>query len=214
MKTFIKYLLLIPVFIGVFSSCEDDEDKIYSPKPRGYFKINFPEKNYRLFDSICPYTFEMPTYSRIVQDRHKGAEPCWLNLEFPQFRATIHLSYKDVADTNLNRFLEDSRDFAIRHQIKATGLEESVVIRDSAKVYGLVYDIAGNTASSVQFYLTDSTKHFLRGSLYFNTVTNIDSLKIVIDFIREDILHMVQTCKWKNGENPKTIPPSGRTGKN
>lgn len=196
-----KYLLIIPIFIGVFSSCEDDEDKIYSPKPRGFFKINFPEKNYRIFDSVCPYTFEIPTYSRITQDKHKGAEPCWLNLEFPQFKATLHLSYKAVSDTNLNVFLEDSRDFAIRHQIKATGLEESVVIRDSAKVYGLVYDIAGNTASSVQFYLTDSTNHFLRGALYFNTVTNIDSLKIVIDFIREDILRMVQTCKWKNGEN-------------
>lgn len=202
MKLNFKYLLIITVLIGVFASCEDDEDKIYSPKPRGFFKINFPEKNYRLFDSICPYSFEIPTYSRMVQDRHKGAEPCWLNLEFPQFKATVHLSYKEVADTNLNRFVEDSRDFAIRHQIKATGLEESVVIRDSAKVYGLVYDIAGNTASSVQFYLTDSTKHFLRGSLYFNTITNIDSLKIVIDFIRKDILHLVQTCQWKNEAIP------------
>jgi gliding motility-associated lipoprotein GldD len=201
----LKYLLLLPLFIVAFTACDDDEEKIFSPKPRGYFRINFPEKNYRVFDSICPYTFEIPLYSRIVQDKHKGAEPCWLNLEFPQFKATVHLSYKAVTDTNLNQYLEDSRDFAIRHQIKATGLEESIVIRDSAKVYGLVYDIAGNTASSVQFYLTDSTKHFLRGSLYFNTVTNIDSLKIVIDFIRKDIFHLVQTCKWKNGVIPKAI---------
>ena len=206
MRSAFKYLLFIPVLIGCFSSCEDDEDKIYSPKPRGYFRIDFPEKNYRIFDSICPYTFEIPVYSRIVQDKHKGAEPCWLNLEFPQFKATIHLSYKAItSDSTLNRFLEDSRDFAVRHQIKATGLEESVVIRDSAKVYGLVYDIAGNTASSVQFYLTDSTKHCLRGSLYFNTVTNIDSLKIVIDFIRQDIIRMVQTCKWKDGKFLKKL---------
>lgn len=198
MKLSLRYILFIPVLLAAFSSCEEDEDKVFSPKPRGYFRINFPERNYRVFDSICPYTFEIPTYSKITQDKHKGAEPCWLNLEFSQFRATLHLSYKEVTDTNLNQYFEDSRDFAIRHQIKATGLEESVVIRDSAKVYGLVYDIAGNTASSVQFYLTDSTKHFLRGALYFNTVTNIDSLKIVIDFIRQDILHMVQTCKWKN----------------
>lgn len=205
MQTKIKYILFFSILIAGFTACEDDEEKIFSPKPRGYFRISFPEKNYRMFDSICPYTFEMPTYARIAQDKHKGAEPCWLNLEFPQFKATLHLSYKDVNDTSLIRYLEDSRDFAIRHQIKATGLEESVVIRDSAKVYGLVYDIAGNTASSVQFYLTDSTKHFLRGSLYFNTVTNIDSLKIVIDFIRADILHMVQTCKWKDGITPKEI---------
>lgn len=151
------------------------------------------------------------------QDKHMGAEPCWLNLEFPQFKATVHLSYKDVSGPgmNLNRFLEDSRDFAIRHQIKATGLDETVVIRDSAKVYGLVYDIAGNTASSIQFYLTDSTKHCLRGALYFNTVPNIDSLKIVIDFIRKDILHLVQTTKWKNGAiaDSKKILPCRHNGK-
>ncbi len=204
LKINFTYILFFTVVAFALSSCDGDEDKIYSPKPRGYFKINFPEKNYRLYDSICPYTFEIPIYARMVQDRHMGAEPCWLNMEFPQFKATVHLSYKAVNDTNLNRYMEDSRDFAIRHQIKATGLEESVVIRDSAKVYGLVYDIGGNTASSVQFYLTDSTKHFLRGSLYFNTVTNIDSLKIVIDFIREDILRMVQTCKWKN--QPSAAP--------
>jgi len=195
---YFKYFFIIAVISVTFASCDGDEDKIYSPKPRGYFKINFPEKNYRMYDSICPYSFEIPVYARMIQDKHMGAEPCWLNLEFPQFKATVHLSYKAVNDTSLNTYFEDSRDFAIRHQIKATGLEESVVIRDSAKVYGLVYDIGGNTASSVQFYLTDSTKHFLRGALYFNTVTNIDSLKIVIDFIREDILRMVQTCKWKN----------------
>jgi len=197
-----KYLLIIPAFFALLTACDDDEDKIYSPKPRGFFKINFPEKNYRMYDSVCPYSFEIPVYANMSQDKHMGAEPCWLNLNFPQFKATVHLSYKSVTDTNLNRFLEDSRDFAIRHQIKATGLEETVVIRDSANVYGLVYDISGNTASSVQFYLTDSTKHFLRGALYFNTVPNIDSLKIVIDFIRKDILHLVQTCKWKNGIDP------------
>lgn len=180
----------------MLSSCDDSDDKIYSPKPRGYFKIHFPEKNYRLYDSVCPYKFEIPEYSKITFDKHKGAEPCWLNIEFPQFGATVHLSYKEVHN-DLNIFLEDSRNFAIRHQIKATGLEESVVIRDSAEVYGLVYDIAGNTASAIQFYLTDSTHHFLRGALYFNAVPNVDSLKVVIDFIRADILHLVQTCNWK-----------------
>lgn len=180
----------------LLSSCEDEDDKIYSPKPRGYFKIDFPEKKYISFDTTCPYRFEIPAYATISNDKHKNAEPCWYNISFPKFGATIHLSYKPV-NNDLNVFLEDSRNFAIRHQIKATGLDESLVIRDSAKVYGLVYDIAGNTASSVQFYLTDSTRHFLRGALYFDAVPNIDSLKIVIDFLREDILHLVKTCEWK-----------------
>lgn len=182
---------------SLFVSCEDEDDKVYSPKPRGYFRIDLPEKNYRLYDSICPYSFEIPVYARMANDKHMGAEPCWLNIEFPKFRATIHLSYKAVTN-DLDTFLTDSRNFAIKHQIKATGLDETAIIRDSAKVYGLIYDIAGNTASSVQFYLTDSTKHFLRGALYFNSVPNIDSLKIIIDFIRKDILHLVKTCKWRD----------------
>jgi len=197
LKTFLKYFLAILTPCLLLTACEDEDDKIYSPKPRGYFKIDFPEKKYISFDTTCPYRFEIPAYATISNDKHKNAEPCWYNISFPKFGATIHLSYKAV-NNDLNVFLEDSRNFAIRHQIKATGLDESLVIRDSAKVYGLVYDIAGNTASSVQFYLTDSTHHFLRGALYFDAVPNIDSLKIVIDFLREDILHLVKTCEWKS----------------
>jgi gliding motility-associated lipoprotein GldD len=118
-------------------------------------------------------------------------------LNYPKFKATVHLSYKPVMN-NIAEYIEDSRNFAVKHQIKATGMNESVIIRDSARVYGLMYDIEGNTASSLQFYITDSTKHFMRGALYFDARTNIDSLKIVIDFIREDILHLIETAKWKS----------------
>ena len=93
--------------------------------------------------------------------------------------------------------MDDSHDIANRHQIKATGLNEVAIYRDSSKVYGLLFDIAGNTASSLQFYLTDSTTHFLRGSLYFNSVPNIDSLQVVIDFLKLDVLHLINTTKWK-----------------
>jgi gliding motility-associated lipoprotein GldD len=158
-------------------------------------RIDFPEKKYRLYDSVCPYRFEIPTYARMARDPHKGAEPCWLNVEFPAFRATLHLSYKAV-NGNIAQYIDDSHDFANRHQIKATGVEEAVILRDSARVYGLLFDIAGNTASSLQFYLTDSTRHFLRGALYFNSVPNADSLKMVVDYIREDVLHMVRTTEW------------------
>lgn len=188
-------IIRILAFIFILSSC-DEEDEIYSPKPKGYPRIDFPKKEYRIYDSLCPYLFEIPNYSKMVRDKHKGAEPCWLNLEFPKFNATIHLSYKTI-DKNISEYLEHSHDFANRHQIKATGMEEVVILRDSAKVYGLLFDIAGNTASSLQFYLTDSTKHFLRGALYFNSVPNTDSLKIVIDFIKKDVLHLINTTRWK-----------------
>ena len=182
--------------IGISAIGCDTDDEVFSPKPRGYFRINFPEKKYRMYDSICPYKFEIPVYAEMKQDKHNGADPCWLNLEFPKYRANVHLSYK-VVTTNIANYLEDSHDFANKHQVKATGLDEIVILRDSAKVYGLLFDIAGNTASSVQFYLTDSTHHFLRGALYFNSVPNIDSLRIIVDFIKKDILHLINTTSWK-----------------
>jgi gliding motility-associated lipoprotein GldD len=191
-NTFIFSFIIIVSFL---SSC-DEEDDVYSPRPRGYYRIALPEKKYRIYDSICPYIFEIPAYARMTEDKHKGAEPCWLNIEFPRFNATIHLSYKDV-NNDLAQHLENSHYFANKHQVKATGLDEVVVLRDSARVYGLVFDIAGNTASPLQFYLTDSTKHFLRGALYFNSVPNSDSLKVVADFIRQDVLHLINTTRWK-----------------
>ncbi|MGZ4099778.1 MAG: gliding motility lipoprotein GldD [Bacteroidia bacterium] len=194
-KFLLPVLVLVLVLVLVFISC-DDEDPIYSPKPRGYCRINFPKKEYRLFDTTCPYQFEIPKYSRIVGDNRKDAQPCWYNIEFPQFRATLHLSYKPVSN-NISNFIDTSHYFALKHQIKATGMDETPILRDSSKVYGLLFDIGGNTASSLQFYLTDSTRHFLRGSLYFNVVPNIDSLKIVVDFIRQDVLHLINTTRWK-----------------
>lgn len=191
--------LLIKLFVLLFFSviivsCDDDDDSVFSPKPRGYCRIDFPKKEYAPFDSSCGYSFEIPSYAKMVKP--KNAEPCWYNMEFPAFRATVHLSYKRV-NNDIDKHLENSHYFANKHQIKATGLDETAIMRDSAKVYGLLFDIAGNTASSLQFYLTDSTHHFLRGSLYFNSVPNIDSLKIVVDFIRQDVLHMINTTKWK-----------------
>ncbi len=182
--------------ILLLTSCVNEDDEVYSPKPKGYYRIDFPEKSYQRYDSVCPYSFEYPSYAVLRNDKHMGADPCWLNIVFPKFDATIHLSYKEVKN-NLGEYLSDSHDFANKHQVKATGLDEIVVLRDSAKVYGLVFDIAGNTASSLQFYLTDSTKHFMRGALYFNTKPNIDSLQIVVDFIKKDVLHLINSTKWK-----------------
>jgi gliding motility-associated lipoprotein GldD len=177
-------------------SCNED-DEIFVPKPKGYFRMDFPKKKYRLYDSLCPYSFEIPAYSFINRDKHFGSEFCWININFPQYNAQIHLSYKEI-NNNLDTLFSQSRDFVVKHQVKSTGIDETVIIRDTAKVYGLVYDISGNAASNLQFYLTDSTHHFMRGALYFNTVPNIDSLKIVVDYLRADVLQMIKTFKWKN----------------
>jgi len=195
MKAF-RFLVLIVSMI-LFYQCADEDDENYVPKPRGYYRIAFPEKKYQSYDSICPYQFEYPVYGKIEKDPHPMAEPCWINIQFPYFKATLHISYKDMKGKSIAQLIEDSRGLAIKHQIKSTGMDETVVLRDSARVYGLIYDIEGNTASSLQFYVTDSTKHFIRGALYFNVRPNIDSVKIVLQFLRQDVLHLIQTLRWK-----------------
>ncbi|MCX7728822.1 MAG: gliding motility lipoprotein GldD [Bacteroidia bacterium] len=183
-----------------FYQCTDDDEDTFSPKPRGYYRIAFPEKKYRLYDSVCPYKFEYPVYGKIEKDPHALAEPCWINLQFPYFRATLHISYKSIKDKKIANLIEDTRELAIKHQIKSIGMEETVILRDSVKVYGLIYDIEGNTASSLQFYVTDSTQHFIRGALYFNVRPNIDSVKIVLQFLREDVIKFIKTLQWKDNK--------------
>jgi len=159
-------------------------------------RIEFPKKTYSTYDSTCPFKFEIPNYSFVEQDEESKRQPCWFNINYQPFHAKLHVSYKPL-NNDLRNFIEDSRELAIKHQIKATGLEQIEIRRDSARVFGLIYNIEGNTASSMQFYITDSSKHFLRGSLYFNVSPNIDSLKIVVDFLKQDINHLIDTFHWK-----------------
>jgi gliding motility-associated lipoprotein GldD len=169
----------------------------YTPKPAGYLRIDFPEKTYQIYNSSCPFTFEYPLYGKIIADTSRIAEPCWINIEFPSFGGKIHISYKSVRN-NVNVYIEDSRTLAYKHTVKADAISETLYTNDEKKVYGLLYQIKGDAASSVQFYLTDSTRHFLRGSLYFNVQPNADSLAPVIDFFMEDIMHLVETLEWKD----------------
>lgn len=190
--------IAIALCMSLFTSCgSDDDDDTIAPKPRAYFRLSFPEKKYVRYDSSCPFTFEIPTYSKITKDPNPSAEPCWINVNYIPFNGTLHLSYKEVKG-NINGYLDDTYELASKHQVKASKIEEELIQIDSLKVYGLLYDIGGNAASSVQFFLTDSTKHFIRGALYFNAVPNTDSIKPVVDYIKKDIYHLINTFKWKN----------------
>lgn len=171
-------------------------NRSYTPKPRGYLRIEFPEKQYTLFDSTCPYRFEYPVYAQIVADKTINTEPCWINIEFPSFDGTIHVSYKEVSE-NLDEYVEDSHNLAYKHTIRADAISETVYTNPGQNVHGVVYDIKGDAASSLQFFLTDSNVHFLRGSLYFNVTPDKDSLAPVINFFREDIIHLIESFNWK-----------------
>jgi len=183
------YIFIIPILL----SCGSEN---YTPKPYGYFRIDFPEKQYVLFDTTCPFAFEHPSYSVIVRDKDANTEPCWFNIVFRNMKATIHLSYKSV-DNNIAQYLEDSRTLAYKHTVKADAINEKVFSNKKKSLYGMLYEIEGNAASPAQFFVTDSSSHFLRGALYFNVPPNKDSLKPVIEFIREDIVHLVESVYWK-----------------
>jgi gliding motility-associated lipoprotein GldD len=193
-----KFLVLSSLLIALFSSCDS---KQYQPKPRGYFRIDFPEKEYVRLDSMNYYSFEYPTYSTITPDYLSPQEKEWINIEYPAHKGTVHISYKAVND-NLDAYLEDSYYMMTKHLSRAMGIRDSVVANPDRNVYGLVYFLEGEgVASPMQFYLTDSVNHFMRGSLYFNVRTNNDSLAPVIDFILDDVRHMIETIEWKTIDN-------------
>lgn len=190
----IKQSILIILFSSMLSfACKEN----YYPKPHGYLRVDFPKKEYCLFDSVYPYTFEIPTYSKIEEDKSKNAQKYWANWIFPKFNAVVFLSYKNIRN-NLSSYEEDSRELAYKHSIKADAIETKIWENKEAKVYGILYDIKGNVASQIQFYLTDSTQNFIRGAFYFNNVPNKDSLAPVLKFLRKDIDRMIQTFKWKD----------------
>ncbi len=186
---FISFLL---AFLLSGSACK----KQTIPKPHGYFRIDLPQKNYRLFDSACHYTFEYPFYSKITADTDLNSEPCWINISYPEYNANIHISYKQV-NGNLEEMIEDAHVLVYKHTIKADAINEDFYQNEENRVYGILYDIRGDAASSVQFWLTDSTYHYLRGALYFMTEPDEDSLAPVIAFIKEDIVHLIETVNWK-----------------
>ena len=192
LKKAVRLSLLLVSIISLIA-CGSD----YFPKPRAYFRIDLPEKNYRHLDSIYPFSFDYPVYSSISQDKNSPHEKNWININFTDFKGSLHLSYKRV-DGNLVKYMEDSRTLAFKHIPKASAIDNRLIINKRSKVFGLIYEISGSGAASpYQFFVTDSLTHFLRGALYFNIVPNNDSLAPVIDFLKQDIEHLIQSFEWK-----------------
>lgn len=192
-RNIIIYLCMFAIIsLVVLSGCK----KKYTPKPRGYFRIDLPEKSYLKLESGYPYSFNYPQYSVIKKDSSRTDEKYWINIEYPSLNSKIHISYLSV-NNNINQILEDTRKLAYKHTIKADAINERIFIKPEKKVYGILYEIEGNAASSVQFFLTDSVENYLRGALYFNVEPNKDSLAPVLKFIKEDIVVLIESFEWK-----------------
>jgi gliding motility-associated lipoprotein GldD len=181
------------------SSCHGD----YTPKPKAYPRVNFPERKYELFNPAeCPFKFEKPVYAIVTRDttyfgEKLRSDQCWLNVHFPELNGVINLTYKDINDTmKLERLVEDAHKMAFKHTKKADYIDE-VKVDNAHGVGGLLYDLGGDAASNVQFFLTDSNRHFMRGALYFYNQPNTDSMAPVLSFVKEDLKQMLKTFEWK-----------------
>jgi gliding motility-associated lipoprotein GldD len=178
----------------IFYSCSN-----YTPKPHGYPKIEFPEKQYTQFKGAAPFSFEIPTYAVMQSDTDQNSEAYWYNLQIPTFDATLHLSYKHFNQAStLDRLTEDAYELAMKHNVKAEDIHETE-IRDTVKGnYGVLYDFFGKTATPFNFFLTDEKEHYIRGAFYFNQNANIDSVAPIFDFLKSDLLRLINTLEWES----------------
>ncbi|MBO4332964.1 MAG: gliding motility lipoprotein GldD [Paludibacteraceae bacterium] len=179
--------------ITLLGSCDH-----YQPRPRGYFRIDLPKKSYTTFNNKkYPFTFEIADSSLclVVEKAERANDKYGFNIAYPQLHSTIYCDYKPVTD-NFRDISEDCRNFVYKHVAKADAITEQPYEDSEKKVYGIMYEIKGNAASQIQFVLTDSSKHYFRGALYFHATPNADSLAPVTDYMKEDIVHMIETFNW------------------
>lgn len=213
--------------MGLSLSC----NSVYTPRPKGYFKIDFPPHRYQAFDQPgYPYTFEYPVYANVTRDTSffeaAPENPYWIDIVFPGFNATIYISYKKIgvstdqgsvgrrpiinglapkgkflldpkaSGNSFDKLREDAYKMTFKHTVKASSIDDSVMTTPSG-VSGVFFHVGGNAATANQFYVTDSTRHFLRGALYFDTTPNEDSLGIVNRFLEQDMRHLINTFRWR-----------------
>ncbi|WP_449581091.1 gliding motility lipoprotein GldD [Pontibacter silvestris] len=175
-------------------ACSED----YTPKRKGYNRIDLPAQTYQPLQEEHPYTFEYSQHAKIRPDSSSIAQPHWINIIYPSLGANVQLTYKSIHNSNkmLNDLIEDARRLTAKHQIKAYSIEETEVKTPQGDIAS-VFELTGEVPSQFQFYVTDSTEHFLRGALYFRTATQNDSLAPIIDFVKKDIIHLLNTLEWK-----------------
>jgi gliding motility-associated lipoprotein GldD len=189
------YNYLLPTaFCLLLSSCTTD----YQPKPKGYNRLVLPKAEYRLLPDTLPYQFEYSKHARLLKDTSWISERHWVEIYYPELKANIHITYKQLRgkETVLKELLNDAYNLTSKQQIKANAIDELITKTPSGKT-AVIAEIAGEVPSQFQFTMTDSSKNFLRGALYFNTRVQNDSLAPAIDFMKKETLHLINTLQWK-----------------
>lgn len=172
-----------------------------TPKPKGYSKVTFPAKEYQLFEEQgYPYAFEYPIYAQISKQASNGGDGQkvnnWINLNFPENKGTLYISYFSIKPGQLDTLIGNAYNYVNKHNSMASSMQDSA-FRTANGISGVFFHIGGDVATQYQFYLTDSSRHFFRGALYFDTTPNEDSLAPVNAFIFKDMVHLVNTFKWQ-----------------
>ncbi|MFN3916559.1 MAG: hypothetical protein ACK4K0_02350 [Flavobacteriales bacterium] len=196
MKQLSPLFFTFVISIGLLSGCNSKPEFI--PKPAGYMRVDFPEKKYVVYETDCPFSFKIPTYAVVREKSETEADQCMKNIIFGNLRATLHCTYIAIqSPEDFKEYSEYTRKLAYEHRVKADAIDQIVFKNPEASVYGVIYEIEGNAACNYQFYLSDSTKNYFAGSLYFLSAPNADSLRPVLDFLKTDIRHLVETFRWK-----------------
>lgn len=187
--------ILIPLFSLFLIGCSDDT----LPKPKGFLRLEYPNAVYKHVAIDAPFSFDKNVLANPITDLKKdqNGDAYSVNIEYPSIKGTLYLNYKKITETNLRELLQDAQNLTQKHTIKADEIASDVFINDSEKVYGMFYTVGGNAASQSQFYVTDSTKHFLSGSLYFYAKPNYDSIYPATIYLRKDIRRVMESLKWK-----------------
>lgn len=162
------------------------------PKPSGHLRLDYLEADYAQFDNYCPYRFEM-NLDAVIKEK----TPCSFTIDYPKMKATIFLTYKPV-NNNINDLLRDAQKLTYEHVIKASDIRERPFINPMNRTYGMFYQVSGNAATNAQFYVTDSIKHFVTGSVYFHAKPNFDSIMPAASYVKNDMERLVETLQWKN----------------
>jgi len=186
-------LLALPLLLLVLAGCENT----WLPKPTGYNKIDLPHHSYDSLSGDYPYSLDFAKASRVEADSFNLSETAWINLNYKDFGAKVHLTYKKIGEggSDFQTLSNDAFKLTAKHQIKAYGIEEGVLVTPHGYT-AVVAELSGEVPTQFQFFVTDSTRHFLRGALYFNTAMKNDSLAPVIEHIKIDMTHLMNSVKF------------------
>lgn len=182
-----KKLLIIFLGLSLVSCAEETQ-----PKPSGDLRLEYPTAKYAEFSSPCDFTFEYSDFAKI----ENAKKPCWYYIEYPKMKAKVFITYFPVKN-DLALHVKESEKMVYEHTIKASSIETKSFSYPERKVYGSFYELKGPTASNLQFFVTDSTRHYVTANLYFNSRPKPDSLAPAVDYIKKDLLHLIDTFEWK-----------------